>query len=82
MKIAGIQAIAEHLASETKIHLIDLEIRCGVQWTALMPALAERPERPLQLLKITAIGVRSRSQLEERREFSQFCRVLKLALLI
>ncbi|KAI9098954.1 hypothetical protein K1719_024721 [Acacia pycnantha] len=64
-QIAGVQAITEHLASETNIHLIDLEIRCGVQRTALMQALVERHEKPLQPLKITAIGFRGRKELEE-----------------
>ncbi|XP_028781864.1 DELLA protein RGL1-like [Neltuma alba] len=68
MQIAGVQAMIEHLASGTKIHLIDLEIRWGVQWTALMQALAERRQRPLQLLTITAIGFEGRNELEETGE--------------
>ncbi|XP_054801601.1 DELLA protein 1-like [Prosopis cineraria] len=68
MQITSIQAITEHLASGTKIHVIDLEIRCGVQWTALMQALVGRRERPLQLLKITAIGFRGRIELGETSE--------------
>ncbi|KAG5055926.1 hypothetical protein JHK85_008436 [Glycine max] len=59
MQFAGVQAIVEHVASETKIHLIDLEIRIGVQCTALMQALSERRDCIVQLLKITAIGLNS-----------------------
>ncbi|XP_062143903.1 DELLA protein RGL1-like [Alnus glutinosa] len=61
---AGIQAILENIAFERKIHLIDLGIRCGVHWTILMQALAERtPDCPIELLKITAVG--SSTDIEE-----------------
>ncbi|KAJ6879874.1 hypothetical protein NC652_033260 [Populus alba x Populus x berolinensis] len=36
MQLTAIQAINENVGSARKIHLIDLEIRSGVQWTALM----------------------------------------------
>ncbi|XP_062145222.1 DELLA protein RGL2-like [Alnus glutinosa] len=52
----GIQAIVEKIAFQRKIHLIDIGIRCGVQWTILMQALAERRDCPIELLKITAVG--------------------------
>lgn len=57
MQFTGIQAIVEHVASETKIHVIDLDIRSGVQYTALMQALAERQDWIVEFLKITAIGI-------------------------
>ncbi|XP_061338440.1 DELLA protein RGL1-like [Gastrolobium bilobum] len=65
MQFAGVQAIVEHVASQTKIHVIDLIIGCGVMCTALMQALAERKERPVELLKITAIGLKGKIELEE-----------------
>ncbi|KAF7804927.1 DELLA protein RGL1-like [Senna tora] len=68
MQFTGIQAIVENVVSETKIHVIDLAIACGMQWTALMQTLAERRERPIQLLKITAIGFRGKDKLEETGE--------------
>ncbi|CAJ1969824.1 unnamed protein product [Sphenostylis stenocarpa] len=57
MQLAGVQSIVEHVAFQTRIHLINLDIGCGVQCTTLMQALAERDERQVELLKITAIGL-------------------------
>ncbi|XP_027936285.1 DELLA protein RGL1-like [Vigna unguiculata] len=65
MQFAGVQAIVEHVAFQTRIHLINLDIGCGVQCTALMQALAERHERQVELLKITAIGLQGKTRLEE-----------------
>ncbi|MED6168553.1 hypothetical protein PIB30_012826 [Stylosanthes scabra] len=56
MQFTGVQTMVEHLASETKIHLIDLDIKSGVQCTALMQALAERKESCVESLKVSAIG--------------------------
>ncbi|XP_038722231.1 DELLA protein RGL1-like isoform X2 [Tripterygium wilfordii] len=62
-QFAGIQAIIENVAEAKKVHIIDLGIKCGVQWTLLMQALASRHECTLELLKITAVGFSS-SQTE------------------
>ncbi|PON72385.1 GRAS transcription factor [Trema orientale] len=58
LQFPAIQAIVESFESETKLHVIDLEIRSGTQWTGLMQELAGRndQDRPLELLKITAVG--------------------------
>ncbi|KAG4990416.1 hypothetical protein AAZX31_09G035900 [Glycine max] len=50
-----VQVIIEDVAEAKKIHVIDLEIRKGVQWTILMQALESRHECPIELLKITAV---------------------------
>ncbi|RDX74758.1 DELLA protein RGL2, partial [Mucuna pruriens] len=62
-----IQAIIEDVAEAKKIHVIDLEIRKGGQWTILMQALESRHECPIELLKITAIesGTSSRHIVED-----------------
>ncbi|XP_012835789.1 PREDICTED: DELLA protein RGL1-like [Erythranthe guttata] len=44
----------EQQHTEGKIHLIDLQIRSGIQWTALMQGLVDY--YPIQCLKITAVG--------------------------
>ncbi|TKY72505.1 DELLA protein RGL2 [Spatholobus suberectus] len=51
----SVQTIIEDVAKAKKIHIIDLEIRKGGQWTILMQALESRHECPIELLKITAI---------------------------
>lgn len=65
LKFAGIQAIVEKLSDSKKIHIIDLGIRTGLQWTILMQDLASRRECPLELLKITAMGTTARKTLDD-----------------
>ncbi|XP_044493130.1 DELLA protein RGL1-like [Mangifera indica] len=62
---AAIQTILENVSNASKVHLVDFEIRSGVHWTPFMQALAERGQRPIQLLKITAFGIRNREDMEE-----------------
>ncbi|KAL0418921.1 UNVERIFIED_CONTAM: Scarecrow-like protein 11 [Sesamum radiatum] len=62
MQFAGMQTIVEHVKTAGKIHLIDLQIRSGIQWTALMQGLADSP---IQHLKITAVGTRDQPYVEE-----------------
>ncbi|KAK0583579.1 hypothetical protein LWI29_038381 [Acer saccharum] len=67
---AAIQSILENVANESKIHVIDFEIRSGVQWIAFMQALAEpdhdQQHRPIELFKITAVGLKiQEKELEE-----------------
>ncbi|TKY52453.1 DELLA protein RGL2 [Spatholobus suberectus] len=82
MQFAGAQAIVEHVASQTKIHLINLDIGCGAQCTALMQALAERQERQVELLKITAIGLQGKTELEETgKRLVSFAKSLNLPFL-
>ncbi|XP_057476548.1 DELLA protein RGL2-like [Actinidia eriantha] len=64
----GMQAIIERVAEAKKVHLIELEIKSGLQCTILMQALAGRSECPLKLLKITAVGTKARSTIEETGE--------------
>ncbi|XP_062104372.1 DELLA protein GAI1-like [Humulus lupulus] len=62
----GIQAIVENVRGAKKVHIVDLGIRSGSQWTVLMQALASSShESPLELLKITAIGTTSKHVIEE-----------------
>ncbi|KAK9281612.1 hypothetical protein L1049_004515 [Liquidambar formosana] len=62
-QFTGMQAIIENVASAKKVHLIDLRIRDGVHWTVLMQALVDRDEGPIELLKITAVGITGNQKL-------------------
>lgn len=64
-QFAGIQAICENLADAKKIHIVDLAIRNGVQWTILLQALVSRIDCPVELLKITAVGDSARNLMED-----------------
>ncbi|KAJ0033904.1 hypothetical protein Pint_24364 [Pistacia integerrima] len=65
LQFTGIQAIVENVAEAKRIHVIDLGIRNGVQWTVLMQSLASRCGCPIELLKITAVGTAAKHLLEE-----------------
>lgn len=78
-KFVGVQAILDHLKEARKVHVIDLQIRTGVQWIILMQALAARTEHPIQHLKITAVGTGWKSIMEETgRQLTGFAQSLKL----
>ncbi|KAK8509786.1 hypothetical protein V6N13_093634 [Hibiscus sabdariffa] len=64
-QFAGIQAIIENVVSASKIHIIDLQLRSGIQWTGLMQALAERELCRVELLKITAVGLAGDEKIPE-----------------
>ncbi|KAK6120127.1 hypothetical protein DH2020_046129 [Rehmannia glutinosa] len=75
-QFAGIQAIIENVKTAKKIHLIDLQIRSGIQWTALIQGLADCP---IQRLKITAVGTCDQKYIEETgKRLLRFARSLHL----
>lgn len=64
-QFSGMQAIIEQVSDSRKIHIIDLQIRMGTQYTLLMQALAARDEFPVEYLKITAVGIHCKAAIEE-----------------
>ncbi|KAH0765785.1 hypothetical protein KY285_001656 [Solanum tuberosum] len=64
MQFAGVQTIVENVRSAKKIHLIDFNIRSGIQWIVLIQALAEKGDSPIELLKITAVGSTEKENFE------------------
>ncbi|XP_031264499.1 DELLA protein RGL2-like [Pistacia vera] len=54
-QFTAIQAVVEKVIKAKRVHVIDLEIKTGEQWTILMQAFATQHECPLELLKITAV---------------------------
>ncbi|CAA3007407.1 DELLA protein RGL1-like [Olea europaea var. sylvestris] len=79
-KLAGIQALIEHVAEARKVHVIDLEIRNGLHCIILMQALLTRFENPVKHLKITVVGTKSKEKLEETgRRLTSFAESLNLA---
>lgn len=61
----GVQAILEAVTKAKRIHIVDLEIGIGVQYSSLIQALASRHEYPVEHLKITAVGTKSKSEIEK-----------------
>ncbi|XP_076942339.1 scarecrow-like protein 23 [Bidens hawaiensis] len=64
-QFTSIHTILENLGRARHVHVIDLEIRSGMQYTVLMQAIASRSEWQLKHLKITAIGTRSESRIKD-----------------
>ncbi|KAJ0805948.1 putative transcription factor GRAS family [Helianthus annuus] len=64
-QFSAINTLLEHVRRARHIHIIDLEIRSGMQYTLMMQAIASRSEWQLKHLKITAIGTRSESKIKD-----------------
>lgn len=78
-QFAGIQAIIESMAEVRKIHIIDLVVQNGGQWTILMQVVANRYEYPLELLKITAVGTTSKHIIEHTgKQLASFAQAANL----
>lgn len=76
-QFAGMQAIIERVKGAKKVHLIDLQIRSGIQWTALIQGVAELGS--LQRLKITAVGIEGQHYMEETgKRLQGFAESMKL----
>lgn len=77
-QFTAIQVILDNMASAKRVHLIDLGIRIGVQWSILMQALAVRFTCPIELVKITAVGT-PQGKIEETGErLVSFAKTLNL----
>ncbi|KAL5983542.1 hypothetical protein ACLOJK_017629 [Asimina triloba] len=73
-----VQTILEHVASAKRIHLIDLGIRVGMQWSVLMQVLAIRSTCPIELLTITAVGTSEEKIKQTGKRLASFAETLKL----
>ncbi|KAK6920884.1 Transcription factor GRAS [Dillenia turbinata] len=62
--IANIKAVMEQVSSAKRVHIIDLQIRCGVHWIVLMEALASQCDKMPELLKISAITESSHNKIK------------------
>ncbi|GJY76720.1 putative transcription factor GRAS [Tanacetum coccineum] len=64
-QFSGVQALVDGVAGSKKVHIIDLAIRQGVQCTILMQALVSQANCPIEHLKITAVGVNFKQEVEK-----------------
>lgn len=77
-QFTGMQAIMDSIKSFKRIHLIDLGIKTGSQWTILMQALVGNGECPLELLKITAVGTSLIRMQEVGKRLTSFADTLDI----
>ncbi|KAI3774767.1 hypothetical protein L1987_49329 [Smallanthus sonchifolius] len=82
LQFCGIQAIIDQVGTSSKVHLIDIHIRSGVPWTAMMQALTERKSH-IKLLKLTAIATSSDVQKVGKtgKRLESFAKTLNLPFL-
>ncbi|KAJ9554988.1 hypothetical protein OSB04_009602 [Centaurea solstitialis] len=64
-QFTAIHTIIANVRQARKIHVIDLQIRDGKIYTVLLKALASRGEPRIEHVKITAIGTRAESRLQD-----------------
>ncbi|CAI0436473.1 unnamed protein product [Linum tenue] len=78
-QFAGIQTILEHVEGVRRIHVLDLAIRNGHQWTILMQALATRRRSRVEHLKITAVATMGKELIEQTgRRLVMFAQTMNL----
>ncbi|XP_060200450.1 GRAS family protein RAM1-like [Lycium barbarum] len=77
-QFTGIQTILDCIKLLKRIHLIDLGIKTGSQWTILMQALVGNGECLLELLKITAVGTSLIRMQEIGKRLTSFADTLDL----
>ncbi|KAL5983545.1 hypothetical protein ACLOJK_017632 [Asimina triloba] len=78
LQFTAIQAIAERVATATRVHLIDLGIMAGMRWTILMQVFATRSRHPIKLLKISAVGPSKDKVDEIGKHLKDFAKKLNL----
>lgn len=79
MHFTSNQAILEAVDNASNIHIIDLEIRQGLQWPSFIQSLAHRPGGPPKLLKITAIGQDEKRLKQTGRRLLEFAESMEIA---
>ncbi|KAM0954483.1 putative transcription factor GRAS family [Dioscorea sansibarensis] len=79
MECTSVQTILESVELVTRIHVIDLSIKHGAQWTLLMQALATR-SNPVECLKISAVGSTEKAISETGKRLKDFAETLNIVL--
>nr|ATG83505.1 GRAS5 transcription factor [Salvia miltiorrhiza] len=78
--LVGSHTILHYLDKVRRIHIVDLEIRSGVQWVQFMQDASAPSEHPIQHLKITAVGTSSKKSILEEtgRQLASFAESVSL----
>ncbi|KAL4592401.1 hypothetical protein LXL04_005393 [Taraxacum kok-saghyz] len=76
---SAIHTMIENVKEARKIHIIDLEIRTGMQYSVMLQDLASRCKKQLEHVKITAIGRRAESNLKDTgKRLADFAQLLNI----
>ncbi|XP_059065881.1 DELLA protein RGA-like [Cryptomeria japonica] len=72
-------AMIKSVENASGIHVIDLEIRTGVQWSGLMQSLALRhPSHLVDTLRITLVGMKGEELIDSGRRLDEFIEALAI----
>ncbi|KAI4340288.1 hypothetical protein MLD38_025139 [Melastoma candidum] len=64
-QFSEIQVLVENTATASRIHIVDLAVRSGVHVIILMQAILDRKEKPIELLKVSAVATTEMDTAEE-----------------
>ncbi|GLJ20639.1 hypothetical protein SUGI_0375870 [Cryptomeria japonica] len=82
LQFTSVQATIDAVGSARKIHIIDLGMRTGSQWTVLMEFLAHRAaagsSSRLQILKMTAVGMNGQELRKSGRRLYELAKSLDI----
>ncbi|GLJ20614.1 hypothetical protein SUGI_0375480 [Cryptomeria japonica] len=80
IEFTAVQAILDAVEDEKRIHVIDLGIRTGCQWAALIGSLSVRvSSSSIEHLKITAVGVNSDDLEGSGRRLTEFAKSMAIS---
>ncbi|CAH1451837.1 unnamed protein product [Lactuca virosa] len=78
-QISVVDTIIENVKKARKIHVIDLQIRNGMKYIAMLQALATQYNRHLEHVKITAIGTTAESKIKDTgRRLDDFAKSMNI----
>ncbi|KAL5976282.1 hypothetical protein ACLOJK_020612 [Asimina triloba] len=78
IQFLGVQPIVDSVVSAKRIHLIDLGLRLGAQWSIVMKALEGRSSCSVELLKLSAVGTSEEKIKKVGQQLVSFAENLKL----
>ncbi|GLJ20615.1 hypothetical protein SUGI_0375490 [Cryptomeria japonica] len=80
LQFTTVKAILDAVGKAKRIHVIDLGIRTGCQWTSLIQSIAlEDSYSSIKHLKITAIGVNSDDLEDSGRRLTKFAKAMEIS---
>ncbi|GLJ20608.1 hypothetical protein SUGI_0375350 [Cryptomeria japonica] len=79
LQFTAVQAIIDTMGRRNRVHVIDLGIRTGCQWTSLIQSLTQKVSCSLQYLKITAVGMNSHELENSGRRLVEFAKTMAIS---
>ncbi|GLJ20620.1 hypothetical protein SUGI_0375580 [Cryptomeria japonica] len=79
LQFTGVQAILDAVRGEKRIHVIDMGIRTGCQWTTLIQSLSHKiSSSSVRHLRMTAVGVNSDVLEDSGKRLTEFAKTMEI----